>query len=253
LSFTLALLCSVGSALAQSPTFVRTNYPLLGNNHVVADFNGDGKPDLAGTASMAAAIMLGNGDGTFQAKVEYPVASWTQDLAAGDFNGDGLMDLVVTINDPQIGLSLITGNGNGTFNPPVNFPNSSGFDSPAVVATDLDNDGRLDVVIGHQIACFTAPCTVAKTITVMRGNGNGTFQPAQEITVGSGTAKIAVGDFNRDGIKDLGLASDSSRVYILLGIGNGTFIQQPTLTLTPDTFGVDATDIDVGRFQRRHD
>jgi hypothetical protein len=221
---------------------------LLGNNHVVADFNGDGKPDLAGTASMAAAIMLGNGDGTFQAKVEYPVASWTQDLAAGDFNGDGLMDLVVTINDPQIGLSLITGNGNGTFNPPVNFPNSSGFDSPAVVATDLDNDGRLDVVIGHQIACFTAPCTVAKTITVMRGNGNGTFQPAQEITVGSGTAKIAVGDFNRDGIKDLGLASDSSRVYILLGIGNGTFIQQPTLTLTPDTFGVDAADIDVADF-----
>jgi hypothetical protein len=64
----------------------------------------------------------------------------------------------------------------------------------------------------------------------LRGNGNGTFQPPREIVVGSGTAKISVGDFNRDGIKDLGLASDSSRVYILIGAGDGTFIQQPTLT-----------------------
>jgi hypothetical protein len=56
---------------------------------------------------------------------------------------------------------------------------------------------------------------------------------------------IAVGDFNRDGIKDLGLASDSSRVYILLGAGDATFVQQPTLTMTADTFGVDATDIDI--------
>jgi hypothetical protein len=200
----LILSLSAASALAQSPTFVRTDYPALGNNHVIADFNGDDKPDLAGSAAMAAAVMLGNGDGTFQPRMEFPVAGSTQDLAAGDFNGDGNLDLVVTINDPQIGLSLITGNGNGTFNPPVNFANSSGFDSPAIVATDLDNDGRLDLVIGHQIACFTAPCTVARSITVMRGNGNGTFQPPREIVVGSGTAKIAVGDFNRDGIKDLG-------------------------------------------------
>jgi hypothetical protein len=246
LNLTMATALSVASAVAQSPTFARTDSLSLGNNHLVGDFNGDGKPDLAGQGAMSAAILLGNGDGTFQARVEYPVASWNQDLAAGDFNRDGNLDLVVTINDPEISLSLLTGNGNGTFNPPVNFPNTSHLDSPTVVATDLDNDGTLDVVIGHSMACYTAPCITGQTISVMRGNGDGTFQPSREITVGSGISRIAVGDFNRDGIRDLSIAGDRSQVYILLGVGDGTFNQQPTLTLIPENnLGMDNTDIDV--------
>ena len=247
---TFALSLFVASAFAQSATFSSTTYPSLGGNHVVADFNGDGKADLAGLGAMSAAIMLGNGNGTFQPRVDFPVAGSTQDLAAGDFNSDGIVDLVVTINDPAISLSLLTGNGNGTFNASVDFPNTTGLDSPAIVATDLDDNGTLDLVIGHQIGCYTAPCIVGRSITVMRGNGDGTFQPPQEIVVGSGTAKIALGDFNRDGIKDLGLASDSARVYILLGAGDGTFAQQPTLTLVANPLGVDATDIDVADFDR---
>src|SRR6185295_14846347 len=210
-----------------------------------ADLNGDGRPDLAGLAATGAAVLIGNGDGTFQPIVTYPVFSWSQALAAGDFNGDGHVDLMVTINDINIGLSLLIGRGDGTFDAAVHFPNTSRLDSPAIAATDLDNDGKLDVVVGHQIACYTAPCVVGRSITVMRGNGDGTFQPAREITVGSGTSMIAVGDFNRDGIKDLALASDSSRVLILFGRGDATFTQQPALTLTADTLGVDATDIDI--------
>lgn len=236
------------SAFAQSASFSRTDYPSMGNNHIVADFNGDGLLDLAGLGAQSAAIMLGNGDGTFRPRAEYPVASWAQDLAAGDFNGDGRLDLVVTINDPQIGLSLLTGNGDGTFNAPLNSPNTSGFDSPAVVATDLNNDGKLDIVAAHQIACFTAPCNPALSISVLLGNGDATFQPAREIEVGSGMTRIAVADLNRDGFKDLGISGDRSQVFVLLGNGDGTFTQKPTITLTSDTLGVDATDIDVADF-----
>jgi hypothetical protein len=236
------------SIFAQSASFSRTDYPSFGNNHIVADFNGDAVPDLAGLGSKSAAIMLGNGDGTFRTRVDYPVASWTQDLATGDFNRDGRLDLVVTINDPQISLSVLIGNGDGTFSAPANLPNTSGFDSPAVVTTDLNNDGNLDIVAAHQIACFTAPCTVALSISVLLGNGDATFQPAREIDVGTGMTRIAVADFNRDGFKDLGISGDRSQVFILLGNGDGTFTQKPTITLTSDTLGVDATDIDVADF-----
>ena len=234
------------SASAQTASFARTDYPILGNNHIVADLNADGIPDLAGTGLNSASVMLGNGDGTFRAKVNYPAGGQTQDLAAGDFNGDGRIDLVVSLNDLEFSLSLLTGNGNGTFNAPVNFENTAAQeDSPAVVATDLDNDGRLDVVLAHAIACFISPCVTARTITVMLGFGDGTFQIPFDIEVGTGMSRIVVGDFNRDGIKDLGIAGDSSQVYTLLGVGNGTFLKQPTITLTADTLFVDGTDIDI--------
>lgn len=241
-----AILLSQTSVSAQSASFTRTDYPALGNNHIVADLNGDGIPDLAGTGLNSAAVMLGNGDGTFRPKVNYPAGGQTQDLAAGDFNGDGRTDLVVSLADPTFSLSLLTGNGDGTFNAPVNFENNAAQeDSPAVVATDLDNDGRLDVVLAHAIACFISPCVTARTITVMLGFGDGTFQIPFDIDVGTGMSRIAVGDFNRDGIKDLGIAGDNSQVYILLGIGNGSFLKQPTITLTADTLFVDGTDIDI--------
>ena len=244
--FAIAILLYQVTASAQSASFTRTDYPILGNNHIAADLNGDGISDLAGTGNNVASVMLGNGDGTFRPKVNYPVGGQAQDLATGDFNGDGRVDLVVSLSDIVSSLSLLTGNGDGTFNAPVNFPNTGAQeDSPAVVATDLDNDGRLDVVLGHAIACFVSPCVAARTITVMLGFGDGTFQLPFDIDVGTGMSRIVVGDFNRDGIKDLGIAGDNSQVYTLLGVGNGTFLKQPTITLTADTLFVDGTDIDI--------
>jgi FG-GAP-like repeat len=239
------------SGATTAPTFARADYPLFGNNYAVGDFNGDGSLDLAGNGGSTAAVRLNDGAGTFGARVDYAIGGNGQDLAAGDFNGDGRLDLVVTINNQQIGLSLLTGNGDGTFAAPVNFPNTSGFDSPAVAAVDLNNDGKLDVVIAHQIACYVAPCVVTDLISVMIGNGDGTFQPSRELPVGRGMSEIAVGDYNRDGFKDLAIGGTQGQVYLLQGVGDGTFVQQPTVTAVVDTFFIPVTDIDVADWSWR--
>jgi hypothetical protein len=248
-----ALALPASSAWAQqSLSFSRAEYAFAGNNHVVADVNGDGRQDIVGAGAAVARVMLGNGDGTFQPRAEYPIAAGGgMDVTTGDFTGDGRLDLAVTINSPEIGLSILLNNGDGTFGARLDVPNAAGFDSPAIVTTDLDNDARLDLVVGHQIACYTAPCRTATVISVLRGNGDGTFQPARVIDVGSSTAKMAVGDFDRDGLKDLVIASHGSRVLVLLGVGDGTFDQLPTMVLIPENnLGMDGTDADVADLNR---
>ena len=249
MSFTVIPMAAAQST--QNPTFSIQSYPLLGNSHIAVDLNGDGILDLAGPGAVGAAVMLGNANGTFQARVNFPAGGQSQDLAASDFNSDGKQDLAVSINSPEISLSLLTGNGDGTFNAPVNFPNTTGFDAPVIVAADVNNDTRMDLLIAHTLACFTAPCTSSDDLTIMLGNGDGTFQSSQ-INVGIGMSEIAVGDFNRDGFKDLAMSGSSARLYLLRGNGDGTFVKQPTQTLIPgdNHLGEDGTDIDVGDFNR---
>jgi hypothetical protein len=251
--FLFAVVCAMtfGKVSAQVATFTTQRYPLLGNTHIAADLNGDSRPDLAGAGANAVSVMLGNGNGTFQAKTDFPIGMQTQAVAAGDFNSDGRVDLMVTLNTPQLSLALLTGTGTGSFNTPTFFPNTSGFDSPAIAATDLNGDSRLDLVVMHSIACFTAPCRAARSITILLGNGNGTFQTPSEIDVGTGPMAMAVTDLNRDGIKDVAIGGGNTELSVLLGVGNGTFVRQPVVTLIPggDLFSA-CNDIGVGDLNR---
>jgi hypothetical protein len=179
----------------------------------VADFNGDGKLDVAvGNSNgnnSSISILLGNGDGTFQAAVNYSVPCCPSSVTAADFNEDGKLDLVAATN----AASVLLGNGDGTFQSVLNYGTAS---SPGGVAVgDFNGDGHLDLAVSNN---------GSSNISVLLGNGDGTFQPALDYAVGNFPIGVVTGDFNGDGILDLAVTNTGSNtVSVLLGNGGGTF------------------------------
>jgi len=117
-------------------------------------------------------------------------------VAAGDFNGDGHLDLAVTDGGPS-GVNVLLGNGDGTFQP-ATFYGAGGGNTDFVAVGDLNGDGKLDLVTANpNIFGFS----------VFLGNGDGTFQQAQNYTVGYPTIDVSVADFNQDGFADIATGS----------------------------------------------
>jgi len=197
---------------------------------VVGDFNGDSKPDIAVVnegccpSPSSVSVLLGNGDGTFQPQQTYAVgsgASRSFALAIGDFNGDGIQDLVVP-NYSDETVSVLLGNGDGTFQPQQTL--AIGFAPGNVAVGDFNRDGKADMAIAHQPWDYE--------VTVLLGNGDGTFQPPQTYATGSQPYELVVGDFNGDGIADLGMVAgtdSAGKVCVMLGNGDGTF-QPPQIS-----------------------
>jgi hypothetical protein len=183
---------------------------------VVGDFNGDGIPDLAVANGYGVSILLGNGDGTFQAAKNTTIATITAYLAVGDFNGDGHLDLAVASRGS---LSVLLGNGDGTFQSAVSY--TAGVNPVSVAVGDFNGDGSPDLAVAN---LGTGPSNTDGSVTVLLGNGDGTFRPAQSYAASNGPNSIVAADFNGDGILDLATSGyTSGYVSVLLGNGDGSF------------------------------
>jgi hypothetical protein len=208
-----------------------------GGSVAVADFNGDGIPDLAVANSGGSvdpfgslSILLGNGDGTFQARKSYVAGGNPFVVAVGDFNGDSIPDLVVPNFKYGAGaVSVLLGNGDGTFQAALTM--AAGNQPTSVAVGDFNRDGKLDIVTTNFVEEIPRkgwpPFVVGSDLRVVLGNGDGTFQPPQTYAVGppeSAPISVAVGDFNGDGALDLAVTNSGvGTLSIFLGKGDGTF------------------------------
>src|SRR5216684_8870871 len=160
---------------------------------------------MAGAGSVA--ILLGNGDGSFQSPRSFNAGSGPLSVAIGDFNTDGVQDLAVArlCLTPRCGTGnavVLLGNGDGSFQSPQDYLVGRGAGTIAV--GDFNADGVQDL----------AMVSGGNSISVLVGNGDGSFQTPRKFGPGG---SLAVGDFNGDGLQDLTAAnSGSNKVWVLI-------------------------------------
>ncbi|PYJ85690.1 MAG: hypothetical protein DME22_08155 [Verrucomicrobia bacterium] len=150
----------------------------------IGDFNRDGKVDLAVANSGGVSVLSGKGDGTFQNAVNYATGGSASSVVVGDFNGDGKPDLAANNGG---GVSVLLGNGDGSFQAAVNY--GTGGSTSSVVAGDFNGDGKTDLAV----ATATTPAS-SDNVSVLLGNGDGTFQAAVHYVVGSFPYSVTAGD-----------------------------------------------------------
>ena len=138
---------------------------------MTADFNEDGKLDLAVGMSIGngAKIFLGNGDGTFQSPTLLASGNQIGQVAVGDLNGDGNVDLVASVHNSPPRALVMLGDGAGNFSAPTSFTTDSVGKAVSLALGDLNGDGKLDLVAAN---------TSAPGLAVLLGDGSGGFGPA---------------------------------------------------------------------------
>jgi len=178
----------------------------------VGDLNHDGIPDLV-VANLGQdfgsygnlAVLLGKGDGTFGKPVRYQAGIYPAELTLADLNGDGNLDVAVTSN---LGVYVFLGKGDGTLFPPKVY--HPGEYPSWVVSADFNGDGIPDLAVTNNTN--PNPCHVS----VLLGNGDGTFQPPLKFRVDEGPTQLITADFNHDGKPDLATLTGYSGITVLL-------------------------------------
>jgi hypothetical protein len=216
-----------GDGTFESAVITPIPYNIDGAAMATGDFNGDGKLDVAVSGGFGSAnqvdILLGNGDGTFTADGYYPVSLAPDSIAAGHFKSSKGVDLAVA-NGNDNSVSVLLGNGDGTFQQGVKYPASS----PGWISVgDLNADGKQDLAV-----TTNSPTNFfAGSVTVLTGNGDGTFQPGVAYPAGEELAYVAIGDFNGDHKPDLAVVDALGDTIITL-LNTGVVSFSPTAPLT---------------------
>jgi hypothetical protein len=161
----------------------------------------------------------------------YPVGAGPAQLVVADFNGDHIPD-IATVNASANTVSILINNGDGTFRPHIDFATAPG--PVGLAAVDWNKDGKMDLVVA------ISTTDSAHSVSVLLGNGDGTFQPHHEIAGAPSPNSIAAGDFNGDGNPDIATSSNTpaNAVYVSLGNGKGGVTAQKVTT----GFGATITD-----------
>lgn len=189
---------------------------------LTADFNDDGCMDLAtgNEDSRDVSILINKGPNrggdpfSFYDPDSVSVSYIPDELAAGDFNGDGLID-VATANGRSHDVSILLGRGDGTFRPELRF--DVGEMPHAIVTGDFNQDGRPDLATANERS---------DNVSILLGLGDGRFWFAQHLPVGDSPWSLVAGDFDHDGFEDLATANRTMNgVSVLYGKGNGKFIE----------------------------
>jgi hypothetical protein len=218
----------------------------------IADVNLDGRPDvLVGNVAAcntsdncgkgSVGVLLGNGDGTLRPATTF-ASWWPYSVVVGDLNSDGKPDIMTTTTNGGGDVSVLLGNGDGTFQTMVPYPLDAQYESPAIV-TDINSDHNPDILIGS-LYCWNGTLIGHGCVSVLAGNGNGTFQDVVTYNTGAPVGGwLAVADIDGDGKLDLIAENTCSKtcsnspgsVGVFLGNGDGTF--QPVVTFSSGALG----------------